>query len=96
MPIGSVLCNNDIVYFIEDRFFNKSLLIPVYYNNKEIGRVGWSADGKRCDTVLSVKLRLQEQMGFPVTSADIKDWQGISLGNDQKFDYFNDIGINVS
>ena len=95
-PIGSVLSDNDVVHFIEDRFFSKGQLIPVYYNNKEINRVGCSRDDDNYDTVLSVKLRLQEQLGFPVDSADVKNSRGISLQDYQKIRYISDTRINVS
>ena len=95
-PVGSVLSNNDVVYFIEDKFFSESHTIPVYYKDEEIGRVGRSWGDGKYDTVLSVKLRLQEQMGFPVASADVKNGQGNSLGNDQQIGSINDRRINVS
>ena len=50
-PIGSVLSNNDVVHFIEDRFYGQQ--IPVYYNGEEMDRVGRTSDygdgkGTRC------------------------------------------------
>ena len=96
--IGSVLSNNDVVYFIEDRFFNESHTIPVYYNGEEMDRVGWTAeygDGKG-DMVLSVKLRLQEQLGFHVASADVKDLRGISCRSDQRSASISGARIYVS
>ena len=81
VQLGSVLSNNDVVHFIEDRFFEQRYMLPVYYNDEEIDRVGWSnrtigpRDEYRCysDTVLSLKLRVQEELGFPVSCLSVKD-----------------------
>ena len=131
VPIGAILSDNDIIYFIGDSFFTKQMSMPVYevaeamglnevaeavnqginrgretrqvYRNrgkqrgsylgntvwvdavrwsgpyrdvsdcagsnkgKEIGRVGFAQN----DTVLSVKLRVQAQFGFPVSRVTI-------------------------
>ena len=97
-PIGSVLCNNDVVHFIEDRFFREGMLIPVYYNGEKMDRVGRTSDygDSKGDTVLSVKLRLQEQLGFPVASADVKDGQGNSCRNDRRIGSISDMRVNVA
>ena len=79
--IGAVLSNNDVVHFIEDRFFEEKHMIPVYYNEEEIDRVGWSSRffyqvgdlRYHSDTALSLKLRVQEELGFPVTCLDVKE-----------------------
>ena len=68
-PIGDVLSDYDTVHFIEDKFFDEGWTIPVLFNDTEIGRVGTN----QRDTVLSVKLRVQEQMGFPVASVTFSD-----------------------
>ena len=78
-PLGSVLSNNDVVHFIEDRLFEENAMIPVYYNEEKIDRVGWSTrlsgplsdSDRHSDTVLSLKLRVQEELGFPVSSLTV-------------------------
>ena len=62
-PIRSVLLDNDIVHLIEDRFYRQGDVIPVYFgrpHGQNIGRVA-CVQG---DTILSIKLRVQGQMGF--------------------------------
>ena len=63
--IGEIISNDDTVYFIEDRFFPETamILVNLLPIGKEIGSVGCSIE----DTVLSVKLRVQAQFGFPVS-----------------------------
>ena len=39
--IGSILSDNDVIYLVEDRFFQDSDVLPVYYRGEEVGRVGW-------------------------------------------------------
>ena len=68
-PIGDVLSDYDIVHFIEDKFFDENWTIPVLFNDTEIGRVSTN----QRDTVLSVKLRVHEQMGFPVASLNFSE-----------------------
>ena len=68
-PIGDLLSDYDTVHFIEDKFFDAGWTIPVLFNDTEIGRVGTN----QRDTVLSVKLRVQEQMGFPVASVNFSE-----------------------
>ena len=77
--IENVLADNDVVYFVKDDFFRHTHKIPVYYKNKEIGGVGWSNG----DTALTMKLRVQQQLGFPVASVDVKE-DGTSLANDKE------------
>ena len=70
-PIGSVLSENDIIHFIEDRFYQHDDIIPVYFGQhppKNIGLVGYVGG----DTIVSIKLRFQGHMGFPVSRVDIK------------------------
>ena len=80
-PIGSVLSENDIIHFIEDRFYIRSDIVPVY-SGHGIGWVG-CVQG---DTVLSIKLRVQGQMGFPVNRIDVKKGK-MSQKNDSKLDW---------
>ena len=100
-PIGSVLSNNDVVHFIEDRFFGQDQMIPVYHGCEEIGRVGWSTRCSResscayaCDSVLSVKLRVQDHLGFAVSSVDVKQ-DGALLRNDQEMRHISRMKIYV-
>ena len=109
-PIGSVLYDNDVIYLVEDRFFSMDAIdvFPVYYKGEEIGRVGWKmtteTEGRytryHSDTALSLKLRIQELLGFPVSSVDVKRY-GASMGNDQMMRYYinnltTDIRIEVA
>ena len=57
-------------------------MLPVFYGGKQVGRVGYSHN----ETVLTVKLRLQEQMGFPVAGLDFKS-DGKSVANDKDVGY---------
>ena len=95
VPVGEQLSDNDIVHFIEERFFNKEEMMSVFYKDEEIGDVGWSIQYERenMETVLSMKLRVQDQLGFPVTCVDVKQ-QGKSLGNDEGIG--SDVVIEVS
>ena len=89
--IGSVLSDNDVIYLVEDRFFHDGDMFPVYYKDEEIGRVGWiitSTDFIRhrryySDTALSLKLRIQELLGFPVSSVDVKVREKLMIQNTQ-------------
>ena len=86
-PIGSVLSENDIIHFIEDRFYQHDDIIPVYFGHhppKNIGLVGYVGG----DTIVSIKLRFQGQMGFPVFRVDIKQGK-TSLENDSTLQYQN-------
>ena len=67
--IDDVLCDNDVVHFVEDELFPDSQKILIYYNSQEVGRVGWRKE----DTALTVKLRVQQQLGFPVACVDLKE-----------------------
>ena len=79
VTIGVTLSDNDVIHFVEDRIFTEDQLIPVYFGGDQIGRVG----GVDEDRVLSLKLRVQEQLGFPVKSVDYKQ-DGKSLENDKQ------------
>ena len=84
-PIGSVLSNNDVIYLVEDRFLSVDTIdmFPVYHKGEKIGRVWWkitTEEGRvmypstlyRSDTVFSLKLRIQELLGFPVSCVNVK------------------------
>ena len=79
-PIGLKLSDSDVVYFIEDRFFPEEVMVPVnpFYFNGNIGHVGCSVD----HTVLSVKLRVQAQFGFPVSGVRVVNNRSV-LNNDK-------------
>ena len=86
VPIGSKLSNDSAVYFIQDRFFPEAAMIPVKHNREKIGSVGCSVE----DTVLSVKLRVQAQFGFPVSCVDVRRngflcFDDETLENDNKY-----------
>ena len=88
-PVGSILSDNDVIYLVEDRFFPESDMYPVYYKGEEIGRVGWIMGFESVgyyrhysDTALSLKLRIQEQLGFPVHSVNVR-FRGDSMQNDE-------------
>ena len=81
--IGTTLRGNDVICFAEDRIFFENQMVPVYYEGREAGRVG-AVDG---DTVLSLKLRVQELMGFPVKCLDYKQ-SGESWENDKNISFY--------
>ena len=103
-PIGSVLSNNDVIYLVEERFISADTVFRVYYKRKEIGRVWWkiTTDKSRypphqSDTVLSLKLRIQELLGFPVSCVDVKA-SGQSMGNNETlhdYDIILPIGLRI-
>ena len=97
-PIGAKLADNDVVYFIEERFFSREEMIMVYYMGEEIGSVGWSkqnaAGSGQNETVLSLKLRVQDQLGFPVSCVDVKDDVG-SMENNEYIEDTDGITIDV-
>ena len=78
VPIAYMLSDNDIVYFLEDRYFRQDEVVPVYFERPKIGCIGWCNH----DTVLSAKLWVQGQMGFPVSRVDVKK-RKVSLKNDE-------------
>ena len=79
LQIGSVLSGNDVIYLVEDRFFADSDVFPVFYREEPIGHFGWKITAERrggnrrhhSDTALSLKLRIQELLGFPVYRVDV-------------------------
>ena len=87
-PIGSVLSDNDVVHFVEERFFSKNDVAPVYFGQPQgqnIGRpqgknIGW-VGCVHGDTMLGIKLRIQGQMGFLVSRVDVKE-SNMSLNNE--------------
>ena len=103
-PIGSVLSDNDVIYLVEDRFFSMDAIdvFPVYYKGEEIDRVWWKITIEESrypryhsDTALSLKLRIQELLGFPVSSVDVKRYGG-SMGNDQMMrHYVNNLSTDI-
>ena len=76
-PIGDVLSNNNIVHYVEEKFCDPPWVLRVYYEDLEIGRMGCLHD----DTVLSVKLRVQGHMGFPVLCLDVQCFDGHRLSS---------------
>ena len=93
--IGSVLSDCDVIFLVEDRFFDEYDMFPVYYKDEEIGRVGWIITSEylgnryyqyHSDTALTLKLRTQELLGFPVTSIDVK-FGDKSLQNVEKLNH---------
>ena len=92
VPIGTILHHRDIVHIVEDRFYTDSQLVPVLSGgilDSDCGEVGYNIQ----DTVWSLKLRVQEYLGYPVSSLDVKAFQEgnvseagmVSLGNEIKF-----------
>ena len=75
-PLGEVVPNNGIIHLVEDVFFSESDMMPVYCNGEEVDRVGWNKQHAGLttlrDTVLSQKLRVQNQLGFPVSCVTVK------------------------
>ena len=88
-----------MVHFIEERFFSEGEMLPVYYQGTKIGSVGWSkqnaASANQDETALSVKLRVQDQLGFPVYCVVVK-YDGKSLGNNKCIENTDKIKIEVS
>ena len=73
-PISAELSNNDIVHIVSDRFFEQRDMIAVYSDNKfdEVGFERKHSNGNyQSETLLSLKLRVQEQFGFPVPSSTV-------------------------
>ena len=86
--IGTILEDNGVIYCIEDLISYHARMVPVYHADPskiefrrqrqrgaryeakkvEIGQVGWNYD----ETVLTLKLRVQHQLGFPVSCVDVK------------------------
>ena len=95
-PIGAILSDNDVVYLMEDKFFEQytskisSGMIPVYYNGKEIDRVVCSGE-----TVLCTKLRIQEELGFPFSCLDVKNGKN-SFANDYRIKTYGSVSVHVS
>ena len=63
--IGDLFLENDTIYLSIDDFFRNSY--PLYYDGNEIGKVGVGYE----ESVLSIKLRTQEQTGIPVSNIRI-------------------------
>ena len=71
--IGELLLDDDTVYFIEDKFFSHDCLIKVKYSNNATQRLIGMVGSEQGETVLTLKLRTQEQFGFPVSSVNFFD-----------------------
>ena len=67
--VGETLTNNDIVYFIEDRFYDGQSY-PISSQDREIAWVYFRMD---TDTVRTVKLRIQDQLGIPTSFINVMD-----------------------
>ena len=108
--VREILSDDDVIYLVEDRFFNDDAIdvFPVYYKGEEVARVGWKITTERVggnirhqsDTALSLKLRIQEQLGFPISSIHVKLF-GASLGNGEMIrryvnNFSTDIRIEVA
>ena len=65
--IGDVLSHKDVVHYIENPFFGLDEMIPVAHNGFQSEKIGHVHN----ETVLSVKLRVQEHLGFPVSSLEV-------------------------
>ena len=95
VPIGSNLSNDSVVHFIEDRFFPDATIVTVHYDDyvppQKIGPVAYSVD----DTVLSVKLSVQAQFGFPVSCMRVSSNEGFNLDNDKTIQKDIKYRINV-
>ena len=93
MPLGSVLSDDDVIYLVEERFFDEEDMFPVYYKSQEFGRVGWKIrvdiwDNNCSDNARSLKLRIQEELGFPVSFINVK-FRGNSIQNIEKLRHKN-------
>ena len=72
VPVCQLLPEDKTVYFIE-YWFSLKWFWPVHYQGKEVGQIFcyWGNE-ERYETVLSVKLRIQEEMGIPVNCINVK------------------------
>ena len=66
-PIGDVLSHKDAIHYIEDLFFGPHEMIQVFHKGVEIEKIGHVYN----ETVLSLKLRVQNHLGFPVSSLQV-------------------------
>ena len=60
VPIGTVLSNDDEIYLIDDSFYGGHQMVAVHYGREVVGRIPHT-----CDSVLVLKLRVQESTGIP-------------------------------
>ena len=65
VAVGDLFSNHDTIYLTSDIFFENSY--PLYYDGNDIGKVGVGYE----ESVLSIKLRTQEQTGIPVSNIRI-------------------------
>ena len=100
-PLGEVVPNNGIIHFVEDVFFSESDMMTVYCEGKEVDRVGWNKRHLKeyniweRDTVLSLKLRIQNQLGFPVSCITVEQG-GEQLADTERLDLITNTRIEVS
>ena len=67
--VGEMLTSNDIIYYIEDRFYDGQSY-PIWNQDTEIARVYFIMN---TDTIRTVKLRIQDQLGIPTSSMSVTD-----------------------
>ena len=90
VPIGTVLSNDDKIYLIDDSFCGEHEMVVVHYGREVVGRIPLIGG-----TALSVKLRVQSQLGFPVSCIDVKTPDGSSVADHHDF-YYNTMQVFVS
>ena len=71
---GEMFSKNEVVYFIENRFYSESC--SIVNNGSEVGRVCCNMDQ---ETVRSVKLRIQDQLGIPTSSVSVTNDEGFMV-----------------
>ena len=84
-PIGDVLSHNAVIYYIEDKFFKPNEMIRVFHKCVKIEKIGHIEN----ETVRSIKLRVQEHLGFPVSSlqvARVHPHEETIMGNNEIMD----------
>ena len=67
-PLGDVLSHKDVVHYIEGSIFGPRAMVKVFHKGMKIEVIGCAYE----ETVLSLKLRVQEHLGFPVSSLQVK------------------------
>ena len=78
--VGAVLSNEDCVYFIDDSILHGYPTAAVCCGQGFVGTLASSGG-----TVLDVKLRVQSQFGFPVSSVDVQKPDGSSLRDHESY-----------
>ena len=74
VPIGDIFSDGDTVYLSVDNFFERSC--PLYFQGNKIGKVGLG----HTESVLSAKLRTQEQTEIPAQNIRILYLMACSRG----------------